>query len=422
MRITTIGTAHGDYNVTVSWPGLPSESFSATKLYSSLLFRPNPTPRKKPKTYIMPTDYQTNIQVVVAEGKLSGSGAWPIDSNHGYRPARYHVTGHAALWSEQAAWLLTREISPNNVRMKVRNNAKDEVFDVAMVLAEMQSTVDTAGACIDRIFRSMLTVARRKPFDFDYLMHGRKREVWHRGKKKYVVGKGRLVGAERFNREVAGTFLEWKYGIMPSVLDLQGAIKGLDLNEKGSFWDNPPLLVARATDTNTFTATVPFHGAIGPGNSTGTGILEVQQKLSARLDYKVTGEGLRGLNRYGIGIGTIATVAWDKTPFSFVVDMAFPVASLIKSWTALSGCTVLGYCESHLTEIANAKISFTGHVLSAKWSGTADVVGSYKRLRRQAFPYMPMPMPFVRNPIKLGNFQTILALFTQLRAVRAPTK
>lgn len=297
----------------------------------------------------------------------------------------------------------------NNVRMKLLNNVRAEVFDVAMVLAEISGTADTLGTNLVRLARSLDQVKLRKPDSFWYLLTGKRRD-------------GRRP-TDRFLRESSGAFLEWKYGIMPTVYDIQGACKALDMNEDGSLFDNPPLLVARAVDRTTTSRNVARVHYTLPGSGGITADLDigatVVDELKARLDYKVSGEGLRALNRYGLGLGSIATVAFDKTPFSFVLNMAVPIAELIKAWTALAGVDVVGYCETryrrvdlHESSVQLKQNWFNNDKLPATVAGQES---AYVNWNRSAFATVPMPLPYVRNPVKLGNVQTALALFTQLR-------
>lgn len=289
------------------------------------------------------------------------------------------------------------------LRTKVLNNVKGEVLDVAMVLAEMQGTTNTLMDGLMRVARSMDNVKRRKPDAYSYLTFGRRL-------------RGRRV-TDAFLRDTAGEFLAWKYGVMPTVMDIQGAAKALDMNEDGSLWDNPPLLVGRASIIDDLTRDIETSFRY-PG---GSGYTEkvpwrVRQELKARIDYTVEGEGLRGLNRYGIGLGTIPTLLFERTPFSFVLNMAIPIADMIKAWTALAGCDVRGYSETLYREI-----SFPAYLAVKPWRGGQAIIEgrpvqkAYWSFARSGGTSVPMPMPFVRNPIKVGNAATVLALFTQLR-------
>lgn len=354
---------------------------------------------RKPSGYYMRliSNYGENQFPVLFD--LSGGGVNPDF------PGRHTISG------TQTGPLSTGSLpdSGNNVRMKLLNNVRNEVFDVAMVLAEISKTADTLSNNLLRLGRSLEQIRFRKPDSFYYLLNGKRHD--------------KRRPTDKFLRESAGVFMEWKYGIMPTVYDIQGATKALDMNKDDSFWERPPILVARATDrtTSTGSSLIPLTmtGLLGFPSSRGYGRVDWVRKTEhkARLDYSVTGEGLRGLNRYGLGLGSIPTVLFDKTPFSFVLNMAIPIAELIKAWTALAGVTIRGYSETRYTSTeitggTHVNVSPKGPVVIVN----AKPVKPVPVFTRTAYKTVPMPMPYVRNPIKLGNIQTVLALFTQLRS------
>lgn len=397
MVTLPMGIAHGVYGVRsehVSGTRPPKitslEKRIAINLTKSDIVRSNPDAN----WFRKPTSYSASIGPVVVMGDVSGTrpnGNW-IETAYGRSPftplQNPLALSHFTFNDTQA------------LRTKVLINIKDEVLDVAMVLAEMQGTVNTAVTALDRIGRSMQAVLRRKPESFYYLMHGRRRD--------------NRRPTEKFLRETAKEYLHWKYGIMPSVYDLQGATQALDMNTEGSLWNNPPLLVARATvKKESTTKTIDFgNGWTWPYPIP----CRVTTEYKARCDYKVTSEGIRGINRYGLGLSTLPTILFERTPFSFVLNMAVPIGELIKAWSALAGCDVAGYCETKYVRVEAESAHLPGNG-STKWQ-----TWSFKGVRpafsmqRQAYDKPPMPLPFVRNPITTGNLGTVLALFTSLRS------
>lgn len=349
--------------------------------------------------YRSPSPWSGMQQEIVASANLKDVDIIAQPSNH-----RVKCSGSVAMRSHLLPF--GDPPNPNNVRMKILNNIKDEVFDAAMVLAEMQGTVSTLSGNLLRIGRAIQSVKNRKPVHFDFLMHGR-RPPNLRGRR-----------ADKFNREVAGTYLEWKYGIMPTVYDVQGACKALDMNEDGSLFDNPPLLVARSSDKTVKNVSIPMVGNTSYFEMTGSIPAQLVTEVKARCDYRVTGDGLRGLNRYGLGLGTVGTVLFDRTPFSFVLNMVFPLAELIKAWTALAGVDCISYCETSVRKLKQTGTgSMEGHYytpLSGRIPGKAEALA----FNRYVDSRPPFPIPFVRNPIKTGNIATVLSLFTSLRKPR----
>lgn len=408
-QTTMFGFARGITHL--RFPDGGTRDYSGETSYSALLRKPD-KPIINPKAhdgFRKPSSYRVT-QLAGTIGRLR-QNYYPVVatlSGGGIQPGgwEYFISGESAV--ELSVGAMPNH--SNELRMKLLNNVRKEVLDVAMVLAEISGTAQTLSNNLLRLGRSLEQVSLRKPASFYYLLNGRLKD-------------GRRP-TDKFLRETSSVFLEWKYGIMPTVYDIQGATKSLDMVEDGSFWENPPLLVGRARvrATSPFTRTVNSSvagnpGGVNSGSPRQAVIVEgtVTTEHKARIDYSVSGEGLRGLNRYGIGLSSIATVAYDKTPFSFVFNMAVPIAELIKAWTALAGVTTRGYCE---TQYRQVNITGGTNVVS---KGGINVITTVKphefppEFIRTAFNQVPMPQVHVRNPVKLSNIQTVLALFTQLR-------
>lgn len=295
----------------------------------------------------------------------------------------------------------------DHLRMKILTNVKDEVLDIAMVLAEAKSTVNLLQKGLGVVARSLDAVRTRNPRHFRYLMHG---EFSADGRRP----------TDRFLRESASVFLEWKYGIMPTIYDVEGYTKALDINEEGSLFDNPALMVARAHLQGEVSHATPLliHGPRVNSSQTDECTIKYNWTYAARADYNVSAEGIRGLSRYGIGLGTVGTVLLERTPFMFVLNMAFPIIDLVKAWTALAGVDQFGYTETMYVAPTLKKggtvykfDSAPSSWIPVNWDDT-KLMASFTRT---ASSTIPMPMPFVRNPINTGNFSTVLALFTSLR-------
>lgn len=289
----------------------------------------------------------------------------------------------------------------NALRTKILNNINDEKFDVAMLLADIGKTASTASGLLHRIGRSMTVFQKKNPKSFAYLWHGKLRD--------------NRRPTDRFLRETAGAYLEWKYGIMPTVYDLQAMTEQLDANAAGkSLFDNPPLMVCRATIKKPVQNISCLTVLLGGHNTSGT----VRTTYSARADFSVDSMGLRGLNQYGLGLTSLATVAYDLTPFSFVFNMAVPMAELIKAWGALAHVSVRGYTETvhHEFTVPEQRLNLdTLGGLEPPITVMAPGV-KFNRFTRTGSGTIPMPLPHIRNPVSVGNVSTVLSLFTTLRA------
>lgn len=323
----------------------------------------------------------------------------------------YHARGlyASSIWSaEGGSWASVPTAWPkpstDALWTKARNAVAEETMDVAMVLAEMQGSVDLVTSGLSRIARSMELVRLRRPHHFYYLLNGRTRD--------------NRRPTDKFLRESAGTYLEWKYGVMPSVMDVQGGLDSLTELEQATFFGRAPVMTARAREVATSELTTQAQVSIERFRAYLELSWQLKTELYARIDYEVNCEALRGLRRFGIGWSTIPTVAFERTPFSFVLNMAIPIADIIKAWGALAGVSVRAVC---LTTYREANIDhklmgteFVGYPTDPEVRDV-DVTKKFSSFTRNPLPRVPIPMPYIRNPVKTGNLSTVLALFTQLR-------
>lgn len=423
--VTSYLNARANYTIDTVWEGFPKRppldlSRGDSTLYT-VLGRPSKLilNNRQEDGFRIPSDYSTRLLTGRNDnpGSLSGNSIavvapytdfkW-VRFGNGYKET-YKLDGDAIVQfgfnPVEASYGLTQ-----GIRTKILINMKDEVLDAAMVLAEIRGTATTASNLLLRLGRSMDAVRRRSPESFRYLMHG-----------ELGVDKRRLT--QRFLKETAGIFLEWKYGIMPTIYDLEGATKALDLNATDTLFNHPPLLVARAKlqETNMVKG---WHTVLDEPTNVypqreADGRYPVVTTVSARADFTVSGEALRGLSQYGIGLGTVGTVLFDRTPFSFVLNMAFPIADLIKAWTGLAGVTPRGYSETyyHELKVPRTVIPCIINIYGNPHARTDVLVPAMKGkwFSRLGTNRAPFPLPFIKNPIKVSNISTVLALFTQLR-------
>lgn len=343
--------------------------------------------------YRKPTSYSASIGPVCTVANMSGETTYGI--------WKETVSGRQVLKARSDPTALSQFTfnDTQQLRTKLLNNIRSEVFDVAMVLAEMQGTVSTAVSALGQIARSMDNIFKRKPENAYYLLTGRRRD--------------NRRPTDKFLRETAGVYLQFKYGVMPSVYDLQGACEALDINAAGSLWNNPPLLVARATVAKSSKVRSIDFGT--PYDWPYAIPCLITTEYKARCDYRINAEGIRGINRFGLGLSTLPTILFERTPFSFVLNMAVPIAELIKAWGALAGVDVAGYCETKYVRVEPRGATFPGNGSNYWWIYDVEPGRTAFRMQREAFDSPPMPLPFVRNPINTGNLASVLALFTQLR-------
>lgn len=381
------------------WNGAPWYDEDILSRASTVMRKKGPFKKNPPAQdgYRNPSSYSAELDELALRTTVRGEESLRQRSSYFQGEQAFKLSPWSIMHIEDL-----KNSNRNPLRTRVLNNLKDEILDVTMVLGEIFETTDMIGDNLVRVARSMDMVRKRKPESFRYLMTG-KRE------------KGRRP-TEKFLAEVSSDYLEWKYGIMPTIMDIEGASKALDMTNDGSLFDNPPLLVARAQLKETVHKTVDVWLATDWKRLPVP--VEVDLESKARIDYHVSGEGLRGLSRFGIGLTSAATLVFERTPYAFLLNMAVPLADTIKAWGALSGgVTVRGYSETHAIKyrvpagFANVQSISGNGIKSYEWDKVEPTGLTFDRYGATT---VPMPTPYVRNPVRLGNLTTALSLFTQM--------
>jgi hypothetical protein len=147
-------------------------------------------------------------------------------------------------------------------------------------------------------------------------------------------------GLKNLGRDASNKFLEWKYGWLPLMEDVN---KAVELNANGlSDRETQGLLVGSASESYSTVGPIPFYTQM---YGLSGGKLSERQDVRARILYKFTHPGaIRDLNR--LGLLNIPSIAWNLTGLSFVVDWALPIGDYLDAFTAPTGLTYLdGYCS-----------------------------------------------------------------------------
>lgn len=286
-------------------------------------------------------------------------------------------------------------VNRQDVLHRLYSNVHAEKMDVSMALAEFGQSVNTFQTAAMRVLRSMDTVRLKHRRSFDYLMHGR-------------VTDRRITDA--FLRDTQSIYLSWKYGINPTLSDIRGFTEMWDPDATDPSINGAFFLTARASSKSKRLTTCRVEVTQSTA-ATGNVPAEIVNEIAMRLDYRINNSTLRGLNRYGIGLTSLPTVVFDKTPFSFVLNMLVPISETIKAWGATQGTSTLGFTE---TDYQSLNLRY-GSFSSANGAVIGVTPQSYVNMVRRAGPNGPPAYPYVRNPVKTGNLASVLALATTLR-------
>jgi hypothetical protein len=211
----------------------------------------------------------------------------------------------------QLDWLNVRNAQLNATIVKALVKMADAKVNVAVAYAEAHKTSDL-----------ILDTARR--IDKAYR----------------AFRKGDLRGvAQNLNitpKRLHNSWLEYKYGWMPLLMDVKGAAEYFAQQHVV----RPTTFTVSATEEVTKTKTWPYVSATyGSGVPyTSTYFLSVNLKTRCKIWCELTSPHLSTMQQ--LGLTNPALVAWELVPFSFVFDWFIQVGDWLTAMTAQQGVTI----------------------------------------------------------------------------------
>lgn len=147
-------------------------------------------------------------------------------------------------------------------------------------------------------------------------------------------------------RRVHKTWLEYKYGWMPTLMDVKGSAEFFAQQHVG----RPVSFSVSATKRITRTKTETVYETGWPSGSHYTNNAISMKAMKVKMRLQVTNPHLSALQQ--LGLTNPALVAWELVPFSFVFDWFISVGDWLQALTALHGVTVLTAMSSRLRTVA----------------------------------------------------------------------
>lgn len=223
--------------------------------------------------------------------------------------------------------------------------AKQDSLNLAVALAEMKETVGLVASTATRlaVAYSQLRKGQVKNAFRVLGISDTKRVAGLRGvpknspsfwtakhHRKYL--ENRVPKRDHLSQFAASTWLEITYGWTPLLLDVYGGAQYAAKLLNESSCD----LIVKAASRGSHTDT--YSDANEESTSVSTAIVKYIVML------KIDDPLIRNLA--SLGLTNPLLVAWEKVPFSFVVDWFYPVGAALQSITALQGYTVVGSSTS----------------------------------------------------------------------------
>ncbi len=238
---------------------------------------------------------------------------------------------------------------PTSLR-KALDAAMDEVKDskvnLAQFIAERQQVVNMVNDIVDRITKSITAIRRR---DF----------------RSATRALGLTSNPRGLSKSVANNWLAYQYGWKPLLSDVKGAAEHLAQSHYGR-----PALI-KVKKMRSYTA--PVLSWVGRNSWGGpmTVIFNERKTIShVGLIFEVTSDLVR--ENQQLGITDPLTLAWELTPYSFVVDWFLPVGNFLQRLNYDSGLSFReGYTSQFTSQRGSAK-DIKATILAGSRSFTGD--------------------------------------------------
>ena len=214
------------------------------------------------------------------------------------------------------------------------------------------------------------------------------------------------IGGSKRN---AKTWLELQYGWLPLLSDIHGAYEEMTRQARtNGFLFNV---------SSTVSEPVSVENDYSTYRSTITSRLTGVHSAKVSLWYTVTFSELQALSR--VGLTNPLEIAWELTPWSFVIDWLVPVGDFLGALTATQGLTFKSGTRTTYTRLdLTGKAVFlggrspSGDVYDDK--GSANYSAAYMKMRRTTYTGSPIPTPYVKNPFSVGHTLNAIALLRTL--------
>ena len=256
---------------------------------------------------------------------------------------------------------------------KALNKLRSGDLDLGVALAEAKETAGLLSGTTRRIAKQVDNFRRKNP-----------KKLWDSVKK---------------GRNIPSSWLELQYGWTPLMSDIVGSMKAAD-DAWLDLGDNAGLIrVSARVKENTLTQVAPFEtfGTYVMGS-----IASHELMAECVLYYTLADPMIVLFN--SLGLLDPAAIAWEKIPYSFVVDWFLPVGDWLGARSADWGWTFVQGCESQFTRTTAVAAGTLSHSWSNAGTSYEARVRELPRMRghrfhRSTFGDSPQGRLVLQNPL-----------------------
>lgn len=291
--------------------------------------------------------------------------SWSTRPKPGY-DARYvteastPVVGDIYPYADNAQWWLNHarfQPSPldrlqaeNVARTKVLNKVAQKKWDLGVTVAEFAQTADMVTSLSTRLvdgISGLINMRKNIAKQTNQLFRRvRQHNDFYRAAAEVGMKDTRLL------ENIRDGWMEIQFGIKPLMYDIDDA--GAALDESIFEHDNGLLVVAKAGHTAKGKIVVPCPIANAPFQT--FLVCDTVASCHISVSYKVPTDGVSRITT--LGLNNPASIAWEATCLSWMVDYAVGVGDWLSSFTAANG---LEYIDGSVSTIQRCTASEVQH-------------------------------------------------------------
>lgn len=340
--------------------------------------------------HVTPTDWYREVVEVLEDKPWSYEETYktlegkPKSTNYG----SHHLgptLQNVAFWDYPTGFRAQMDNRIAKLSTKMRNKLhQGKEFALGNALGEAKQTVDLLSGTASTMWQTILALKRRDPRQF-----------------QKALGMNAHQMASEFGKDGAGKYLQVQYGFIPLASDCYDLYQKLskDTAQDLTFTVNGRESVSFDEQTT------PFLRHTWQG--------ELQAKLKVRLAEAISHK----MDEWGL-LNPLS-IAWELTPFSFMIDWGIPIGNVLESISATAGLEfVSGYMSDsrdgqRTINVDMSDLDEVEHVRRVVNRGSH--VTRYYTFRRTRWDSFPPPMLYGKdNPFSTQHVANALAVFRQL--------
>lgn len=312
----------------------------------------------------------------------------------------------------------------NMSQIRALNKLRDQSVHFGVFLAEFSKSAGMVERNLGQLIA--LGIKAKKQVGKEALSYWKALTYSEVGIKRTATGwtrnqsthKAYLKGLDRQRRKLHDRILEFQFGWSPLCNDVVGIVEAL--NRLGLTLK--PRVSVKGYAQDLYHDTLSFNASLGNWMSWEVGYKILQKRFiraMTRLDAELTDIEAASAEQLGLNGG--AEIAWEITPWSFLIDYFVPIGKWIGSLQAPSGWKLVGGSTSHLAEteevflsrVVNAPVGAGYQSLAYNCDAIPALCKGFD-MSRTTFTSFPKPPPAIDvSPLNGNRVVNMLALLSK---------